>query len=234
MLHTKNLHSGYGKLKILKGIDFSINPGQIVSIIGPNGAGKSTLLKSIFNICDVYSGDIIFKGNKINKLKTHNLILEGISYSPQGRHIFPDLTVYENLEMGLFIFNDKKYVKKKIGEILKRFPILNEKKEKLAYSLSGGQQQILSIARALLHEPSLLLLDEPSLGLDPKTQKEIFKIIKEINKDGITVIIVEQNAKQASEISDVIYVLEDGKVALKGDKKILKDKRIKEVYFGGR
>ncbi len=136
--------------------------------------------------------------------------------------------------MGLYIFKDKKYVKKKIEDIYNKFPILKEKKEKLAYSLSGGQQQILSIARSLLHEPSLLLLDEPSLGLDPKTQKEIFKTIKEINKDGISIIIVEQNAKQASEISDVIYVLEDGKVALKGDKSILKDKRIKEVYFGGR
>lgn len=234
MLKIKNLHSGYGKLKILKGIDFAINPGQFVSIIGPNGAGKSTLLKSIFNICDVYSGEIIFKGNSITKLATHDLILEGISYSPQGRHIFPDLSVYENLEMGLYIFNDKKYIKKKIEDVFEKFPVLKEKKEKQAYSLSGGQQQILSIARSLLHEPSLLLLDEPSLGLDPKTQKEIFKTIKEINKDGISIIIVEQNAKQASEISDVIYVLEDGKVALKGDKSILKDKRIKEVYFGGR
>lgn len=234
MLKIKDLHSGYGKLKILKGIDFTINPGQIVSIIGPNGAGKSTLLKSIFNICDVYSGEIIFKGNNITKLATHDLILEGISYSPQGRHIFPDLSVYENLEMGLYIFNDKKYIKKKIEDVFEKFPVLKEKKEKQAYSLSGGQQQILSIARSLLHEPSLLLLDEPSLGLDPKTQKEIFKTIKEINKDGISIIIVEQNAKQASEISDVIYVLEDGKVAFKGDKSILKDKRIKEVYFGGR
>ncbi|MDD4353617.1 MAG: ABC transporter ATP-binding protein [Candidatus Nanoarchaeia archaeon] len=234
MLKIKDLHAGYGKLKILKGIDFAIKPGQIVSIIGPNGAGKSTLLKSIFNICDVYSGEILFKGNSISHLPTYDLILEGISYSPQGRHIFPDLTVNENLEMGLYIFKDKKYVKKKIEDIYNKFPILKEKKEKLAYSLSGGQQQILSIARSLLHEPSLLLLDEPSLGLDPKTQKEIFKTIKEINKDGISIIIVEQNAKQASEISDVIYVLEDGKVALKGDKSILKDKRIKEVYFGGR
>lgn len=234
MLHIKKLNSGYGKLKILKGIDFEVNVGQIVSIIGPNGAGKSTLLKSIFNMCDVYSGDVIFKGSNITKLPTYDLILEGISYSPQGRQIFPDLTVYENLEMGLYIFNDKKYVKKKINEILERFPVLKEKRDKEAYSLSGGQQQILSIARSLLHEPSLLLLDEPSLGLDPKTQKEIFKIIKKINKDGISIIIVEQNAKQASEISDTIYVLEDGKVALKGDKNILKDKKIKEIYFGGR
>ncbi len=234
MLELKKINSGYGKLKILKDVDFIVKPGQIVSIIGPNGAGKSTLLKSIFNICDVYSGKVIFKGSDITKLPTYDLILEGISYSPQGRQIFPDLTVYENLEMGVYIFKDKEYVKRKLKAILKRFPILKEKKKKLAYSLSGGQQQVLSIARALLHEPSLLLLDEPSLGLDPKTQKEIFNIIKKINKEGITVIIVEQNAKQAAEISDVIYVLEDGKVALTGDKSILKDKRIKDVYFGGR
>lgn len=234
MLNIKNLHSGYGKLKILKGVNFTVNPGQIVSIIGPNGAGKSTLLKSIFNICDVYSGNIIFKGLDITKLPTYDLILEGISYSPQGRQVFPNLTVMENLEMGLYIYKDKKYKIRKINEILDKFSDLNEKKDDLAYSLSGGQQQMLSIARSLLHEPSLLLLDEPSLGLDPKTQKEIFKTIQKINKDGVTIIIVEQNAKQAAEISDVIYVLENGKVVLKGDKSILKDKSIKEVYFGGR
>lgn len=234
MLELKKINSGYGNLKILKDLDFTINPGQIVSIIGPNGAGKSTLLKTIFNICDVYSGKVIFKGSDITKLPTYDLIFEGISYSPQGRQIFPDLTVYENLEMGLYIFKDKEYKQRKLDEILKKFPILKEKKDKLAYSLSGGQQQILSIARSLLHDPSLLLLDEPSLGLDPKTQKQIFSLIKEINKEGVSIIIVEQNAKSAAEISDVIYVLEDGKVALKGDKSILKDKSIKEVYFGGR
>ncbi|MDD2478183.1 MAG: ABC transporter ATP-binding protein [Candidatus ainarchaeum sp.] len=234
MIELKKLHAGYGHLKILKGIDFRVKPGQIVSIIGPNGAGKSALLKAIFNQCDIYSGNIIFRRNDITTLPTYDLILEGISYSPQGRQIFPDMTVYENLEMGLYIFKDKEYKKRKIEEILKKFPLLKEKQSKLAYSLSGGQQQILSIARSLLHEPTLFLLDEPSLGLDPKTQKEIFEIIKRINKEGITVIIVEQNAKQAAEISDIIYVLEDGQIALKGDKSILKDKRIKDVYFGGR
>ena len=234
MLQLKNINAGYGKLKILKNINLTVNPGQIVSIIGPNGAGKSTLLKSIFNICDIYSGNIIFKGLDITKLPTYDLILEGISYSPQGRQVFPNLTVMENLEMGLYIFKDNKYKKRKINEILEKFSDLKEKKDDLAYSLSGGQQQILSIARSLLHEPALLLLDEPSLGLDPKTQKEIFRTIQKINKEGITIIIVEQNAKQAAEISDVIYVLENGEVVLKGDKSILKDKKIKNVYFGGR
>jgi len=234
MLELKDIHAGYKDQEILKGINFTINPGQITCIIGPNGAGKSTLLKVIFNLCEIYSGEVIFKGNNITRLPTFDLILEGISYSPQGRQVFSDMTVLENLEVGLSIFKDKDYRLKKIQEVFTRFPILEEKKKDLAYTLSGGQQQILSIARSLLHEPELLLLDEPSLGLDPKTQKQIFNIIKELNKEGISIILVEQNAKAASEISDVIYILEDGKVGLKGSKDILKDKRIKDIYFGGR
>ncbi len=234
MLELKDIHAGYKDQEILKGINFTINPGQITCIIGPNGAGKSTLLKVIFNLCEIYSGEVIFKGNNITRLPTFDLILEGISYSPQGRQVFSDMTVIENLEVGLSIFKDKDYRLKKIQEVFTRFPILEEKKKDLAYTLSGGQQQILSIARSLLHEPELLLLDEPSLGLDPKTQKQIFNIIKELNKEGISIILVEQNAKAASEISDVIYILEDGKVGLKGSKDILKDKRIKDIYFGGR
>jgi len=234
MLELKDIHAGYKDQEILKGINFTINPGQITCIIGPNGAGKSTLLKTIFNLCEIYSGEVIFKGNNITRLPTYNLILEGISYSPQGRQVFSDMTILENLEVGLSIFKDKDYRLKKIQEVFTRFPILEEKKKDLAYTLSGGQQQILSIARSLVHEPELLLLDEPSLGLDPKTQKQIFNIIKELNKEGISIILVEQNAKAASEISDVIYILEDGKVGLKGSKDILKDKRIKDIYFGGR
>jgi branched-chain amino acid transport system ATP-binding protein len=234
MLELKDIHAGYNGQEVLKGIDFSINPGQITCIIGPNGAGKSTLLKVIFNLCEIYSGEVIYKGNKITNFPTYDLILEGISYSPQGRQIFSDMSVLENLEVGLTIFEDKEYRLKKIKEVFTRFPILLDKKNNLAYTLSGGQQQILSIARSLLHDPDVLLLDEPSLGLDPKTQKQIFSIIKELNKEGISIILVEQNAKAAAEISDVIYILEDGKVGLKGSKDILKDKRIKDIYFGGR
>jgi len=234
MLELKNIHAGYNGQEILKGINFTINPGQITSIIGPNGAGKSTLLKVIFNLCEIYSGEVIYKGNNITKLPTYDLILEGLSYSPQGRQVFSDMSVLENLEVGLTIFKDKEYRNKKLKEVFNRFPILHEKRNDLAYTLSGGQQQMLSIARSLLHDPNVLLLDEPSLGLDPKTQKQIFNIIKELNKEGISIILVEQNAKQAAEISDIIYILEDGKVGLKGNKDILKDKRIKDIYFGGR
>lgn len=234
MLTIKNLNSGYDGMQILENVNVDIKPGEIVSFIGPNGAGKSTLLKSIFNICDVYSGKIKYNGNNITKMPTHDLIIEGISLVPQGRPIFSDLTVKENLEMGLYAFHNKEFVNTKIKEVFHRFPILRQKQKQLAYSLSGGQQQILAIARSLMHEPKLLLLDEPSLGLDPKTMKQIFKIVQELNKEGITVIIVEQNAKQAVSISDRTYILEDGKIKLEGDKDILKNKKIKEIYFGGR
>jgi len=152
----------------------------------------------------------------------------------QGRPIFSNLTVLENLELGLFNINDTKIINKKLKDLFSRFPLLKKKKNELAFTLSGGQQQILSIARSLLQDLEVLLLDEPSLGLDPKTQKQIFNIIKDINKSGVTIIMVEQNAKQAVEISDLVYILENGKVILKGNKDILKNKKIKEIYFGGR
>ncbi len=234
MLTIKNLNAGYGGMHILENVNVHIKPGEIVSFIGPNGAGKSTLLKSIFNLCDIYSGKIIFNKNNITKLPTHNLIIEGISFVPQGRLVFSDLTVKENLEMGLYTFHNKDHVKIKIKEVFDRFPILKERQNKLAYTLSGGQQQILAIARSLMHEPKLLLLDEPSLGLDPKTMKHIFKIIQELNKEGMTIMIVEQNAKQAVSISHRTYILEDGKIKLEGGKDILENKKIKEIYFGGR
>jgi len=213
---------------------FFIDCGQIVSIIGPNGAGKSTLLKSIFNLCDIYSGKVIYKSRDITSYPTSDLIDEGICFSMQGRPIFSNLTVLENLELGLFNINDLKIINQKLKDVFNRFPLLEKKKNELAFTLSGGQQQILSIARSLLQDPEVLLLDEPSLGLDPKTQKQIFNIIKDINKSGVTIIMVEQNAKQAVEISYLVYILENGKVILKGNKDILKNKKIKEIYFGGR
>ncbi|GIW66980.1 MAG: ABC transporter ATP-binding protein [Candidatus Parcubacteria bacterium] len=221
-------------MEILHGIDFETSSSEIVAIIGPNGAGKSTLLKSIFNLTEIYSGKIIFKDKDITKLHTHYLIQEGISFVPQGRQVFPNMTVLENLEMGAFIFEDKELVKRNIEDVFKKFPVLKEKQKELAGSLSGGEQQILAIARALIQNPQLLLMDEPSLGLAPKVMNEIFKKIKEINEEGISIIIVEQNAKKAVEIANKTYILEDGKVALVGGKEILNDPRIKNIYFGGR
>lgn len=231
MLKITNLKAGYDGMEILHGINLEVNPGEIVSIIGPNGSGKSTSLKSIFNLCKIYSGKIMFKDKEITRLPTHELIYEGVSYVPQGRQVFSDLTVRENLEMGAFVFNGKDLVEKNIEEVFKKFPFLKEKQNQYAFSLSGGQQQVLAIARALMQNPSLLLLDEPSLGLAPKTMKEIFEIIKKINKEGISIMLVEQNAKQAVKISDRTYVLENGKIALEGGKEILKNKKIKEIYF---
>jgi len=233
MLKIKNLRSGYNGIEVLHGVDFEIKPAEIVAIIGPNGSGKSTLLKSIFNLCEIYSGAIIFKDKDITKLPTHYLIQEGISYVPQGRQIFSNLTVKENLEMGCFIMDDHEIFKRNVSDVFSKFSVLKERQNDLALHLSGGEQQMLAIARALVQDPELLLLDEPSLGLAPKIMKEIFEKIVEINKEGVSIIIVEQNVKQAVEIAHRTYVLENGSIVLEGGKEILKDERIKNIYFGG-
>ena len=233
MLKINNLHAGYDKIEILKGVNIDVKNNEIIALIGPNGAGKSTILKSIFNLCNIYSGEIIFKDKNITRLQTYELINEGISYVPQGRQIFRELTVKENLEMGAFIL-DKNVMKRNIKDVYQKFPFLKEKRNEYAINLSGGQQQLLAIGRALMQNPQLLLLDEPSLGLSPKSMKEVFKKIREINKEGVSIMIVEQNAKQAAEIADRTYILEDGKIALNGGKEILKDKKLKDIYFGGR
>lgn len=234
MLKIKGLRAGYGGMEILKGVDIEVKPAQIAALIGPNGAGKSTLLKSIFNLCEIYSGKITLKNKDVTGLPTHELIYEGISYVPQGRQVFNDLTVRENLEMGAFIMRDKELVKRNIKDVFEKFPFLKDKQGDYAFTLSGGQQQMLAIGRALIQNPELLLLDEPSLGLAPKAMKEVFDKIEAINNEGISVIIVEQNVKQAVRIADKTFVLEDGKIALSGGKEILKDDKIKNIYFGGR
>lgn len=219
-------------MEVLRGVDLEVKPAEIVAIIGPNGSGKSTLLKSIFNLADIYSGRIFFKDKDITKLPSYQLIYEGISYVPQGRQIFSDLTVRENLEMGAFIMPDKELVKRNIEDVFNKFPFLKEKQNEYAFSLSGGQQQMLSIARVLIQDPELLLLDEPSLGLDPKAMKEVFEKIVAINKEGITIIIVEQNAKQAVEIANRVYALENGKIVMEGGKEIFQEDKIRQIYFG--
>jgi branched-chain amino acid transport system ATP-binding protein len=233
MLKISNLKAGYREMEILHGIDLEVKPAEIVAIIGPNGSGKSTLLKSIFNLCEIYSGKIIFKDKDITKLPTHYLIQEGICYVPQGRQVFSTLTVRENLEMGCFILEDHELFKRNLADVYNKFPVLKKRENDLALNLSGGEQQMLAIARALIQDPELLLLDEPSLGLAPKIRKEIFEKIVEINNEGVSIIIVEQNAKQAVEIAHRTYVLENGRIVLEGGKEILKDERIKSIYFGG-
>ena len=234
MLSIKNLESGYGEMQVLFGVNLHVKPKEIAVLIGPNGAGKSTVLKSIFNLVDVYNGKILFKNKNITKLPTHQLIGLGISYVPQGRQVFGTLTVRENLEMGAFLTKEKDLIKKRLNEVVEiHFPDLKKKLNDYAFSLSGGQQQMLAIGRALMQDPQLLLLDEPSLGLAPKIMKGLFKKIQEINKEGVTIMMVEQNAKQATAIADKIFVLEEGKVALSGNKSLLKTKKIQHIYLGG-
>jgi len=234
MLNIIKLESMYDESLILKGIDIEINPGEIVSIIGPNGAGKTTVLKSIFSLAKIVGGKIVFKDKDITNLKTHELIELGISYVPQGRQVFSNMTVLENLYMGAYIFTDKEVIQRNIDTIFKKFPILKEKQNDTASTLSGGQQQILAIARSLIQNPQLLLMDEPSLGLSPRVMREVFEIITKIKEEGVAVLLVEQNAHQAVNIADRTYILDNGVVALSGGQDILQNKRVKDVYFGGR
>jgi len=233
MLRIQDLKSGYNEIEVLHKLDLSVGVGEIVALIGPNGAGKSTILKSIFSLADIYDGKIIFKDKDITSLKTHELIELGVSFVPQGRQVFTNMTVLENLQMGAYVINDQEVIDRNINDIFQKFPILKEKHGELAGNLSGGQQQLLAIARALIQNPQLLLLDEPSLGLSPKIMKEIFEKIIEIKNEGVAILIVEQNAKQAVNIADKIYILENGKIALEGGKEILTNEKIKDIYFGG-
>jgi ABC-type branched-subunit amino acid transport system ATPase component len=230
LLEIIKLKAGYGELEVLKSVDLELGKGQIVAVIGPNGAGKSTVIKSVFNIADVRGGGIKLNGKDIRGLKTHELIGRGVSYVPQGRVIFGNLTVRENLEVG-FLGSD---LEERIKEIYSRFPVLKERKDAEANGLSGGERQMLALGRSLMLKPKVLMLDEPSLGLSPRLQKELFDVLEGLKKDGIGILIVEQNAKKAIEIADKTYLLEDGKVALSGGREILKKKAIKQVYLGGR
>ncbi len=232
-LALNKIESGYDKLQILFGVDMDVKHGKINLIIGPNGAGKSTVLKSIFNLCNIYKGSVVYKGKNITNLPTHERIRMGISIVPQGRQVFSGLTVKENLEMGAYMSDDSVLTMKRLDEVLGHFPVLGHKLNDNAYSLSGGQQQMLAMARGLMQDPQLLLLDEPSLGLAPKTMKEIFEKIKEIRDGGTTILMVEQNAKAACEIADYVYVLEEGKIALHGGRDILRSDKIKHIYMGG-
>lgn len=233
MLVIKNLKAGYyNGPDILHDVDIEVAPGEIVALIGPNGAGKSTILRSIFGQAEVRAGSIKFIDDNLIDLQTYQLINLGISFVPQGRQVFSSMTVRENLEMGAFAIKDKTLAERQLANILMRFPSLKTRLSQVAGSLSGGQQQVLAIARALMQNPKLLLMDEPSLGLSPKVMKEIFEIIKEINSEGVSILIVEQNARSAVEIADRTYVLEMGEVALSGGKDILDNEKIKKIYLG--
>lgn len=232
MLKVEHLEASYGYLKILYGINLEVKKGDLVAIVGPNGSGKSTTIKTIFGLIKAEKGSVTFKDKNITNKKPYEIVRYGIAYVPQGRMVFQTMTVEENLEMGAFTVTNNKEVKKRIEEIYEFFPILKDKRNQRATFLSGGQQQMLSIGRALMLKPELILMDEPSLGLAPKTMLEIFKKIKDINKKGVTVILVEQNAHMALKICNKAYVLEQGKIALQGGPELAKSKLVKDLYLG--
>ncbi|GJM58533.1 ABC transporter ATP-binding protein [Erysipelotrichaceae bacterium OPF54] len=234
MLEVKDLHVHYGMIEALKGVSLKVEEGQIVSLIGANGAGKTTLLQSISGIVKKSAGDVVFLGQDIYKMSPQKIVALGLTQVPEGRRIFTGLSVYENLMMGAYLRKDKKGIEEDIQKIYKQFPILEQRKNQDASTLSGGEQQMLAMGRALMARPKLLLLDEPSMGLAPILVKEIFSIVQEINRTGTTVLLVEQNAKMALSIADYAYVLETGKVVLSGTgKDLIESPDIQKAYLGG-
>lgn len=235
ILELCNCYAGYGEIQVLKDVSLRVKSGQILSVLGANGAGKSTLLKTIFGIIRPAEGKIIFAGEDISRLPTIDTLKRGISYVPEGRCNFPAMTIQENLEMGAYIRTDRKQIATDTDALCKRFPILQEKRHVEAGNLSGGQQQMLEIAIALMLKPKLILIDEPTLGLAPMLVTEVFDIIKDINAGGTTVVLVEQNAKRALEISDYAFVLELGKIRFEGTAAELGSREeVIEAYLGER
>ncbi len=234
MLKLEAVESYYGKIKALKGIDLEVPAGAIVAILGANGAGKSTTLRTISGLIQPARGQILFQGNAIHKTAPHKIVRLGISQVPEGRDIFMGLTVQENLKMGAFTRKEAKTIQKDMERIFDLFPILKERSHQQAGTLSGGEQQMLAIARGLMSNPKLMLLDEPSLGLAPLMVEEIFSIIREINQDGVTILLVEQNANIALQISQYGYVMETGTISLhdRADR-LLNNDYVRQVYLGG-
>ena len=230
MLKVEDIHVYYGNIHAVKGISFHVDEGEIVSLIGANGAGKSTVLKTISGVLRAKSGSISFLGHDITKVEAHKIVRQGIAHVPEGRRIFLKMTVMENLEMGAF--TRKEVSKEDVEKVFERFPRLKERQSQIAGTLSGGEQQMLAMGRALMSHPKTILMDEPSMGLSPLYVNEIFDIIQEINKDGVTVLLVEQNAKKALSISNKAYVLETGNIVLSGDaKELMNNERVKKAYL---
>ncbi len=234
LLEVKGLEVYYGVIQALKGIDFEVNEGEIVTLIGANGAGKTTTMQSVIGLIPTKAGTVNFEGKDITHLHCHKIVSLGMSQVPEGRRIFQELTVYQNLLMGAYIQKDKKAIKEDIKKIYARFPRLEERKNQIAGTLSGGEQQMLAMGRALMSRPKLLMLDEPSMGLSPLLVDEVFTIIKDLNKEGTTVLLVEQNAGKSLAISDRAYVLENGKIVLSGTgEELLQSEEVKKAYLGG-
>lgn len=234
MLDVKDLHVHYGVIEALKGVSLNVEEGQIVTLIGANGAGKTSLMHAISGIVKKSGGDVVFLGNSIYKTNPRKIVEQGLIQVPEGRHVFPGLSVYENLMMGAYLRKDKKGIQEDMEKVFQRFPVLKERLNQDASTLSGGEQQMLAMGRALMAKPKLLLLDEPSMGLAPILVKEIFAIIKDINEAGTTVLLVEQNARMALSIADYGYVMETGNVVLEGPAdELAASEEVQNAYLGG-
>jgi len=234
LLRVESINVYYGAIHALKNVSLEVEAGSIVTLIGANGAGKTTTLKTISGILRARTGAIIFENQEISKLPPQAIVGLGISQVPEGRRVFPSMTVLENLEMGAYLRKDKEGIKKDLEMVFARFPRLEERKKQIAGTLSGGEQQMLAIGRALMARPRLMLLDEPSMGLAPLLVREIFDIIKDINSQGTTILLVEQNAHMALSIADKAYVLETGEIVLEGPaRELMESEEVKKAYLGG-
>ncbi|WP_314692265.1 ABC transporter ATP-binding protein [uncultured Abiotrophia sp.] len=234
MLRVENLAVNYGMINAVRGVNFEVNQGEIVSLIGANGAGKSTILRTISGLIKPASGTLTYEGQNITKTNAQKIVQLGISHVPEGRHVFKGLSVRENLEMGAFLRKDRTNIEEDIQAVYDRFPVLGERQKQDASTLSGGEQQMLAMGRALMSKPKLLLLDEPSMGLAPIFIQEIFNIIQQIQAQGTTVLLIEQNAKMALSIASRGYVLETGKIVLSGTgQELLESDAVQKAYLGG-
>jgi branched-chain amino acid transport system ATP-binding protein len=233
MLEVRNLQVYYGVIQAIKDVSFTVNEGEVIALIGANGAGKTTILHTVTGLISAKSGEVLYEGVDLQKIPAHKIVSLGIAHVPEGRHVFAQLSVYENLLMGAFTRKDKSEIEESILSVYKRFPRLEERKNQMAGTLSGGEQQMLAMGRALMSKPKIILMDEPSMGLSPILVAEIFDIIKSISKSGTTVLLVEQNAKKALSIADRAYVLETGKIVLTDDaKRLMDNEQVKKAYLG--
>lgn len=233
MLEVKDLQVYYGMIQAIKGISFEVNQGEVIALIGANGAGKTTILHTVTGLIAPKAGSIVFEGQDITKVPAHKIVSMGMAHVPEGRRVFAQLSVYDNLKMGAYTRKDKNEIEESLEMVYKRFPRLEERKNQMAGTLSGGEQQMLAMGRALMSKPKIILMDEPSMGLSPIFVNEIFDIIQAVSASGTTVLLVEQNAKKALSIADRAYVLETGTIALDGDAKVLmNDDSIKKAYLG--
>lgn len=233
LLEIKDLEVNYGVIKAIKGVSFDVNEGEIIALIGANGAGKTTILHTITGLIQAKKGSIVFDGKELTKTPQHKIVSMGMAHVPEGRRIFQQLSVLENLKLGAYTRKDKSEIASTLKMVYERFPRLEERKNQVAGTLSGGEQQMLAMGRALMSKPRIILMDEPSMGLSPLLVSEIFDIIKVINESGTTVLLVEQNAKKALSIADRAYVLETGNITLSGDAKdLINDESVKKAYLG--